>query len=196
VLVNLKDIKANKPDEESHDLTVETLSQEPMSSQFVGHADQILKKYIGEIHKDRAIHFITSGRFSMHDLLLYVLKQTGPADVLISTWSISELAIRQIVQKHTEGTIRSIRFLIDPRVKVRNPKPLQMLVANFNDDLKLKACHAKVTLIENESWNISIVGSANYTQNPRIERGVIFPFRDIFEFDKNWITNEIGQRTT
>lgn len=191
MLVNPDDIKTAKQAEESHDLTVKTFNQEPVSSQFAGKADQILKKYIGQIQKDHAIHFITSGRFSMNDLLLYVLKQTGPADVWISTWSISELAIRQIVQKYTEGIIRSISFLIDPRVKNRNPKPLQMVIANFNDTVKLKACHAKVTLIENESWTISIIGSANLTQNPRIERGIIFPFRDIFEFDKNWITNEL-----
>jgi len=189
VLVNLKEIK-NKAGQEPPDHTVETINQASVQSDFVGFADQSLKKHIGKLQYDRAIHFITSGRFSMHDLLLYILNQTGPADVLVSTWSISELAIRQIVQKHTEGLIRTVRFLIDPRVKVRNPKPLQMLAANF--DYKLKACHAKVTLIWNDSWNISVVASANLTNNPRIERGIIFPFRDIFEFDHSWINNEIN----
>jgi hypothetical protein len=189
VLVNLKDIKPNNPENESRELTVDTLIQEKTYYQSIGSSSQTLNKFIGGIYQDRAVHFITSGRFSIHDLILHILKQTGPADLLVSTWSISELAIRQIVQKHTEGIIRSIRFLIDPRVKVRNPKPLQMLAANF--DYKLKACHAKVTLIGNESWNISIVGSANLTNNPRIERGIIFPFREVYEFDKNWITHEL-----
>jgi hypothetical protein len=189
MLVNLNEINAKMPDKESHDLTVDTIKQLPAKSNFIGSTNQSLKKYIGQLQNDRAIHFVTSGKFSMHDLLLYTLNQTGPAEVLISTWSISEIAIRQIVQKHTEGIIKSIRFLIDPRIKVRNPKPLQMLAANF--DYKLKACHAKVTLIGNESWNISIIGSANLTNNPRIERGIIFPFREVYEFDKNWITNEL-----
>jgi hypothetical protein len=188
--VNLKEIKESKPVAEPHDHTVETISQDPAINIFTGRADQSLKKHIGQLQNDRAVHFITSGRFSMHDLLIYILNQTGPADVLVSTWSISEFAIRQIVQKHSEGLIRSIRFLIDPRVKVRNPNPLQMLAANF--DYRLKACHAKVTLIWNEVWTISVVASANLTNNPRIERGIIFPFRDVFEFDHKWISHEIN----
>ena len=186
MLLNPKDIKTHKPVEEPQGLTVETISQDATPSQFTGFADQILKKHIGEIQKGIAVHFITSGRYSTHDLLLYLLKQTGPADVLISTWSISEMAIRSILQKYTEGIIKSISFLIDPRVKVRNPQPLQILASNF--DYKLKACHAKVALIGNDDWKISIVGSANLTNNPRIERGIIMPFPDVYEFDKKWIT--------
>ncbi len=134
---------------------------------------------------DTTTHFVTLGRWSMHDLLFYVLRQTGPADVDVATWSISEDAIRQIVNLHSEGLIKTIRFILDPRVKVRNPKPLQMLSANF--PFKLAACHAKVTLIRNPDHQISIVSSANMTGNPRIERGSIFPFSDVYKFDKNWI---------
>ena len=134
------------------------------------------------------INFWSYGRWSMHDLMIYILKQTGPADVLVTTWSISEAAVREMLLKHKEGLIKSIKFLIDPRIKVRNPKPLQLLAANF--PYKFIACHAKVTTIENENWNISIVSSANMTNNPRFERGVIFPFKEIFEFDKQTILNE------
>lgn len=190
MLVNVPEIlSSEKSIPEPENSGVLSLMSNVNKNAFLGTPEDNLKKHIGEIYQDKMIHFITSGRFSMHDLLLYVLNQTGPADVLVSTWSIAELAIRQIVQKHDEGLIKSIAFLIDPRVKVRNPKPLQMLAANFT--YKLKACHAKVTTIENDSWNISIISSANMTNNPRIERGVIFPFRDVFEFDKNWISNEI-----
>jgi hypothetical protein len=194
VLVTIEDIIIELPDDEPHPLSVESFNQDTTKHEFVGFANEILKKHIGEIPKDRAVHFITSGRYSAHDLLLYILKQTGPADVLISTWSISEAAIRSIVQKYEEKIIRSIGFLIDPRIKNRNPKPLQMLIANFK--YKFKACHAKVTLIGNESWKISVIGSANMTQNPRIERGVILPFPEVYEFDKKWILDEIGEGDT
>jgi hypothetical protein len=190
MLVKVAEILSNEksiPEPESSG--VFSLRTSDNNNSFIGSPEDSLKKYIGEIPKDKMIHFVTNGRWSMHDLLVYILKQTGPADVLVSTWSISELAIRTIVQKYDEGLILSIAFLADPRIKVRNPKPLQMLSANFHH--KLKADHAKVTTIENDSWNISIVGSANFTNNPRIERGIIIPFKDVFEFDKAWITDEI-----
>lgn len=191
MLVDVSEILSSKNSiPEPENSGVLSLRSDVKNSAFLGTPEENLKKHIGELSQKSNTHFVTLGRFSSHDLLLYLLKQTGPADVLVSTWSISELAIRNIVKKHDEGLIKSIAFLIDPRVKVRNPKPLQMLAANFT--YKLKACHAKVTTIENDSWNISIVSSANMTNNPRIERGIICPFKEIFEFDKNWISNEIN----
>ncbi len=157
----------------------------------VGTPGQSLKKYIGIISKNEMINYWTFGRWSMHDLLIYILKQTGTADVLVTTWSISEGAMRDILIKYREGLIKSIKFLIDPRIKVRNPVPLQLLAANF--PYKFTACHAKVCTIENDEWKISIVSSANMTNNPRFERGVIFTMNDVFEFDKKAIEDEFAR---
>lgn len=163
----------------------------PKKHIHIGKPSDQLKKHIGLIHQGEMISFWSYGRWSMHDLLIYILKQTGPADVLVTTWSISETAIRDILMKYKEGLIKSIKFLIDPRIKVRNPKPLQLLAANF--PYKFLACHAKVCTIENYEWHISIVSSANMTNNPRFERGVIFTDCQTFEFDKNIILHEFEQ---
>ena len=61
-----------------------------------------------------------------------------------------------------------------------------------DNDIKAAKCHAKVTVIQNETWGISIVSSANYTRNPRIEAGVICNSKEIAEFHKNWIVNELN----
>lgn len=169
------------------------IKQPAKSSCLINSPHEILSKKLGNISPDETIQYWSWGRFGMCDLMFYILKQTGPADILISSWSICETAIRKIVLKHNEGLIKNISFLLDPRIKVRNPVPLQMIMKNFT--YKLSPCHAKVTLIENDKWNISIVSSMNMTQNPRIERGVIFTDRQTFEFDKKIITNEIYGRT-
>jgi hypothetical protein len=159
---------------------------------FTGTPLEILKKHIGQIDFCKTTHFVTSGRWSMNDLMIYVLQQTGPADVMVATWSIAETAMRQILNNYQQGLIKSISFLLDPRVKVRNPKPLQLLSANF--PYRLFRCHAKVTLIRSAEHHISIVSSANMTQNPRIERGVIFPYKEIYDFDYKWLYETINQR--
>lgn len=169
---------------------VASLLEADTKREFQGKVFDALKKHIGIIPNDKALHFVTFGRWSMHDLIFYVLKQTGPAHVKIASWSVAEKAVRTFVSKVESGEILSCEWLLDPRVKVRNPKPLQMIQANFVH--RFAACHAKVTTIENENWNISIVASANLTNNPRIERGVIFPFKDVFEFDNNWINETIN----
>lgn len=187
MLISPSSIKSEQLPEQKSE--VASFLETDRKREFQGKVFDALKKHIGTIPNDRALHFVTFGRWSMHDLIFYVLQQTGPAHLKIATWSIAEAAVRTLVRKVESGEILSCEFLIDPRVKVRNVKPLQMLQANFVH--RFAACHAKVTTIENENWNISIVASANLTNNPRIERGVIFPFKDVFEFDNNWLNETI-----
>lgn len=148
----------------------------------VGTPADILSKHLGQIHQNEEINYWSFGRFAQHDLLFYLLKQTGPAHVEVATWSICMEAMERILRMVADGSILSIRFILDPRVKVRNPQPLQILIKNF--PYVLTACHAKVTLIHNESWNLSVVTSQNMTRNPRMERGIISTSPEIFQFDQ------------
>lgn len=160
---------------------------------FYGKPFEILAKKMVRIPgKDEAIHFVTNGDFSMAECLIYLLKLIGPSDVMIATWSISELAMRQLLILKEKGIVKSCRFLVDPRVKVRNPKPLQILQQNF--PYALVKCHAKVTLIQSAEHHVVIVSSANLSRNPRIERGIIYNNQEIFSFDKNWMEDAFNGR--
>lgn len=190
MLVKPSDLKSKQvPEENNQELA--SFQESDRKREFQGKVFDALKKHIGIIPQDKALHFVTFGRWSMHDLIFYVLKQTGPAHIKMASWSICEPAVRNFVSKVESGEILSCEFLLDPRVKVRNPKPLQMVQMNFVH--RFAACHAKVTTIENDNWKISIVASANLTNNPRIERGVIFPFKDVFEFDNKWLNETIHE---
>lgn len=148
----------------------------------IGRPQDILRKHLTDIVPNEQIQFWSFGRFAQHDLLFYLLQQTGPAHVEVATWSICTEAMERILRLVSNGSILTIRFILDPRVKVRNPQPLQVLIKNF--PYVLTPCHAKVTLIHNEKWKISVVTSQNMTRNPRMERGIINTDSEIFEFDK------------
>lgn len=156
--------------------------------------DVSLRKQIGTLQHDICINFWSYGSFSLHELMFYLLQQTGPARINMCTWSISQDAIEKIIRKHQKGEILSIRFLLDPRVKVCKAKPLQMLSANFL--YKIIRVHAKVVTIENEFWKISIVSSQNATTNPKLERGVIFTSNEVFNFDKTVFEYEFNTERT
>lgn len=194
-LIKPSDIKPPKKKDEASGPSSSVMTSDQIAAAFSGTPLEILKKHIGDIDFTKTTHFVTSGRWSMNDLMSYVLLQVGPSDVMVATWSIAEIAIRQVLKHYDEGLIKSISFLLDPRVKVRNPIPLQLLSANFHYRLSPTGCHAKVTLIRSEDHYISIVSSANMTQNPRIERGVIFPFKDVYEFDYKWLYETINGRS-
>jgi len=137
-------------------------------------------------------HYATAGDWSNHELLFHILKQTGPAHVALATWSISEDAIRLMLDWYHKKLILSMSALLDWRVKVRRPEVLELLKFNLaNTHLYLTNCHAKTAVVQNHKWSIAIVGSANFTNNPRIEAGVICCSKTAADFHLSWIKDEI-----
>lgn len=138
---------------------------------------------MGVLVPGRDKHFYSSGAFNLIQLIFYILKQTGPAHLLLTTYSISMDSIAAIHRKVETGELLSVRFLIDNRVRSISPKPFDYLVTTFPDCYRCLALHAKVALLYNEDWKITVVGSQNATHNPKLERGIIHTGRDIFDFD-------------
>jgi hypothetical protein len=156
----------------------------------IGKANQKLTEVFGTIAQDQIIPYVSLGDWSTHDLLFFLLEQTGPARVWFTTWAISEYAIRQLYQFVEHGMILQLKGIFDYRNGIRKPAELQFL-QQITTEIKPAKCHAKVTVIENDNWGISIVGSANFTRNPRIEAGVLFTCRNVAEFEKTWIEREL-----
>ena len=150
------------------------------------------KEVIGDINRGRTIHYVSQGEWSMHDLCVHVLNQIGPAHVTIATWSMSPVGCQVLINQIEAKQILSINALLDWRVKVRNPEALQLSKYNFNK-IHVDNCHAKVTVLHNDSYHVSIVGSANYTNNPRIECGVITEDEGIATFHRTWINQCIDK---
>lgn len=153
-------------------------------------------KGLGTIKPGKNTHFYTKGAFDLVQLVLYILRQTGPADVMLSSYSISEDSLRTFHRMVERGELRSIRFLIDNRVRSISPKPFGFLVTSFPDDYRCLALHAKVAVIGNEDWKISVVGSQNATHNPKLERGIIHTDPSIYEFDKMILEDAFNEGTT
>lgn len=138
-------------------------------------------------------HFYSNGAFNLVQLMLYVLKQTGPAHVFLSTYSIAEDSISTLRRYVDDGTILSIHFLIDNRVRSISPKPFAHLIASFPNAYRCTSLHAKVALINNADWHVSIVGSQNATHNPKLERGIIHTSEDIWRFDNNIMYEQFNE---
>lgn len=135
-------------------------------------------------------HFYSNGAFNLIQLVLYVLRQTGPAHLFICTYSISTDSIATLMRYRSQGDILGVRFLIDNRVRTISPKPFDYLITSFPDSYRCCALHAKVALIWNQDWKISIVGSQNATHNPKLERGIVHTGSSIFDFDLSVLQDE------
>lgn len=144
-----------------------------MITDFIHFASKELEKDIGDIKPDQVKPFWSEGKWSMHELIFYLLDITGPAKVWLSTFSISEIAVRAFSLAIENGYITELYCLFDYTIK-RHKLNLLYFAKNIINDIKLSANHSKLFLIENNHWNISVVGSANMTPNPRKEAGAIF----------------------
>ena len=193
MLVGFNDIKRNEPAPSETKKLPEAIEASGASLYFSAETS-LMTKHLGTIVPGQDKHFYSFGNFNMMRLIFWVLDQIGPADILMSTYSISPKTITGVLNRREKGTIRNIRFLVDNRVRSLSPKPFDMLVANF--DYRCISIHAKVACVWNDNCNITIVSSQNATDNPKMERGTIYTGLDIFNFDKQVLEDAFIRGTT
>lgn len=159
---------------------------------FSGNTKDRLKDKVGRIEADQNVFYTSCGDWSTHDLIAYLLEQTGPASLYFTTWAISEIAIRQLYNLVKIGLLTSITGIFDYR-NARYKSGELGLLSNIATVIVPKKCHAKVAILENQNWGISIVGSANFTRNPRWEAGVINTEVKVSKMYINWINQLIHE---
>lgn len=168
---------------------VSGFSDDAKTSYFAG----ILDSSIGEIKQKETKHFYSFGNFNSMRLIFHILKTTGPANILMSSYGISPKTIEGIIRRKEQGIIRDFRLIIDNRVRSISPKPFDMIVRNF--DYRCVSVHAKVACIYNQDWKVTLISSQNATDNPKIERGIIYTNPNVFDFDFKTL-NDVFQRGT
>lgn len=113
---------------------------------------------------------MTFGQFSLIDALWAVLRQTGPADVSIATWTAAGADTTRAEQFLRDGRIRSIRWLVDRSFETRQPKYCATLRHLFGDEvIRTTRSHAKFATIRNSEWSLAVRSSMNLNHNPRLE---------------------------
>lgn len=153
----------------------------------------VLDRSVGEIRQGLTKHFYSFGNFNSMRLIFHILRSTGPAHILMASYGISPKTIEGILRRKRQGEILSFRLIVDNRVRTISPKPFDMIVRNL--DYRCASIHAKVALIYNDRWKVTLISSQNATDNPKVERGVIYTDPAVFDFDyKN--LNDVFQRGT
>lgn len=184
-LFNISDIK-DQLDDLSKDSDVLLLGFDEIDNR-VGKLNSNVLDVFNKVDFNKTCHYVSCGLWSSHELLYYILQSIGPAHVTIATWSMSSAAAVKLINMLEVGLIRSLTGVLDFRTKNRHPEAFQLSQSAFTK-LRLVSCHAKVTLIQNANYQLCITGSANYTNNPRIEAGVITHSLELCQFHQNWIT--------
>lgn len=144
------------------------------------------KQSLFNLEQNKHYHFATGGQWSMHELIIFLLKFTGPAHIYKCTWAIAEDPVRALINMQEKKQILSIHAILDYKVKDQKSQAYHLARENFTS-VTLAKCHAKVTVIKNDEWCISVFGSQNDTRNPRPERGCVCTVKEIAEADIVWL---------
>ncbi|MBD5258462.1 MAG: hypothetical protein K2L73_02210 [Muribaculaceae bacterium] len=120
-----------------------------------------------------------SNALQVADILKWVLLQTGPASVMMSSFSISEEFLRRIFFIRKEGLVRSLDILLDFKATNKTLK-LWPFIAQTVENCYLSDNHSKILLVENDSHKVSVVMSQNLTRGNRYESGFISTDADVF----------------
>jgi hypothetical protein len=147
----------------------------------------VLFDSLGTLCPNSSIWYMTQGKWSTHELLLHLLKQTGPVHLTIATYSMTEDPVRVLVEQKRMGFLKDVLIVADKRFRGQQPEAFQLAEQNFK--VMLKDIHAKVMVLRNEQWNLVVLGSANFTRNKRNEAGVILDNADMAAFYESIISS-------
>ena len=155
---------------------------------------KVLREHLADLVPGSTYTYFTGGKWSNHHLLQHLLELSGPADVLLTTWTITEAPVRVMQELLANGTIKSLTMLTDDRIRSRCAQAWQ-LMQTLPATVHLSKCHAKVTVVLNDTHGYLVVSSQNFTNNPRIEAGTIICDREAALFAQATILAEVQNPT-
>lgn len=131
---------------------------------------------------------VSKGKISLPQLIETLLKKVGPSELLFSTWAISQKPIENLQRWKSQGLLSSLTVVLDHRLKERKPAQFAYL-SGIADVLHSAKCHAKVAVLLNDAWRVVVIGSANWTVNPRFEAFVIMADDEAATYHTEWLRN-------
>jgi hypothetical protein len=125
---------------------------------------------IGRLEPGMEVYILTFGQFSLIDALVYLVEQTGPADVDVSVWTAAHADLTRAVSLLEQSQVRRMRWVVDRSFEARQPSFTGRMRSLFGDGaIRVTASHCKFLAIRNERWNLAVRTSMNLNENPRLE---------------------------
>jgi hypothetical protein len=149
--------------------------------------DKFSDEAIAGFDKHTRVTGLTNGMFSLISLIRSAIKITGPAKVIVSTWSAGFYDATAIDDLLTCGKIIDFKMILDRSFKTRQESYSTHILDLFSqENIRTTDTHSKFVLIWNEEWNICIRSSMNLNENKRCENFDMDNDIDIFNLFKSF----------
>ena len=157
----------------------------------IGPVDMIQSSF-GALKEDTTLHFVSGGLWSLVDIVHYVLKNIGAASLIGYSWSFTAPAAQKLIHLKTDGLITEMSFLLDHAMS-KWSKGAVSIIEPHCVKVATTQIHAKGFVIWNDKWRVTCTSSMNFSNNPRIEAGILSTEADVFGFSQGWVSKAIQQ---
>ena len=143
------------------------------------------RESIGKIEKGMDLFGITKGQFSLVNLIEECLKQTGPAHLDLSSWTIAHAEVLDLIRWKEAGMVTGLRYFTDHSFvhRTNGPERAKLILEAFGEGtIRATKNHAKFVLIENEAWHLAITSSMNLNENRRLEVFTLTESKDMADY--------------
>ena len=157
----------------------------------IGPEDMIEAKF-GRLEQNKTLHFVSGGLWSLTDIVHYTLKNTGRAKLIGYSWSFTAPAAQKLIHLKSIGLIEEMSFLLDYAMS-KWSKGAVSVIEPHSAKVATTQIHAKGFVIWNDEWQVTCTTSMNFSNNPRIEAGILSTEKSVFDFSKIWVSKAINQ---
>lgn len=145
-----------------------------------------------------SIDFISRGEGNAGSFYELIRDKWGEVqEAYIATWIINRYYIDMLLSDAKAGVLKKLVFIISNRMRQlgHHIGNFNFMLHEFNEQknisIRVANSHAKTYCMANGADFIVIDGSANWTDNPRLENYTITNAKEKFDFRKHWMTEII-----
>lgn len=143
-----------------------------------------------KIQKGYEYHCLSLGQYNLIDIIEHVVEEIGKCKIDLAVWTAADSNLIKAKQFLENGSVESMRWMIDPSFVSCQPKYVQTLTDNFGlNCIRTIPTHAKFIILYNDEFNVIIQTSMNLNQNKRLESFTIIENNELVDFYKNFVND-------
>lgn len=155
--------------------------------------NKIMKDFGGFPSEKQYFAIKTNGTSDCGSIFTYALQEWKEiTEMYLATWTISKQNISRLKLALESGKLKKLTMVFSSTLKAANPALYASLVGELKtfENVKLKEInsHAKTFSISNGIDYLTVSGSANWSENPRIENFLLLNDKDLFNHHKDWMS--------
>lgn len=151
-----------------------------------------LEMLLPEVKEGCGYHLELNSKWSLHHIVVHCIKLIGRCQLHFATYAIKQYQASLFCDMLNDNLISEITALCDYRLSVTDQNAHDLLLKNCKH-FGLMRTHAKLVCLRNKHTALTIVSSANFTSNTKLDVAVITVNSAITDARIEWIKHYINE---